>query len=92
MPGYNRTGPAGNGPMTGRGMGYCNASRPAGNATPMGMGFRRGGRGFRNRFLNAPVQTNTSDDRIAELQNRIEDLQQELSAIREQHENSDHQR
>ena len=28
MPGYNRTGPMGNGPMTGRGMGFCNSTDP----------------------------------------------------------------
>ena len=39
MPGGDRTGPAGYGPMTGRGFGYC-----AGSPTP---GFTRGwGRGF----------------------------------------------
>ena len=27
MPGYNRRGPRGEGPMTGRGMGYCNSDR-----------------------------------------------------------------
>lgn len=54
MPGGNRTGPLGQGPLTGKGMGYC-----AGSATPgfmslgSGFGFRRGfgfrsgiGRGF----------------------------------------------
>lgn len=96
MPGYDRTGPTGQGSMTGRGMGYCNASRPAGNARPLGMGFRRGcgggGRGFRNRFFNAPVQVATQDNRIAELQACIEDLQGELTAIRQQNENSDNQR
>ena len=96
MPGYDRTGPAGQGPMTGRGMGYCNASRPAGIARLFGMGFRRGcgggGRGFRNRFFNAPVQAGTQDDRIAELQASIEGLQQELTAIRQQNENSNNQR
>ena len=50
MPGGDRTGPAGMGPMTGRRAGYC-----VGNATPgtmnagfgrgMGLGFRGGRRG-----------------------------------------------
>ena len=53
MPGGDRTGPVGLGPMTGRGAGFC-----AGYATPgymnagpgMGRGFGGGGRGRRNRF------------------------------------------
>ena len=96
MPGYDRTGPAGQGAMTGRGMGYCNASRGAGNAGPLGMGCRRGwgggGRGFRNRFFNAPVQAAGQEDRISQLQDRITDLQDELTLLRQQNENSDNQR
>lgn len=56
MPGGDRTGPLGMGPMTGRGAGYC-----AGYSAPgymnsvggggLGLGFGRGGgRGRRNRF------------------------------------------
>jgi len=59
MPGGDRTGPLGMGPMTGRGAGYC-----AGNANPgymnagagfggrrfFGRGFRGGGRGWRNMY------------------------------------------
>ncbi len=93
---YDRTGPTGQGPMTGRGMGYCNASRPTGNAVPLGMGFRRGrgggGRGFRNRFFIAPNQAMGQEDRISQLQARITDLQDELTLLRQQNENSDNQR
>ena len=97
MPGYDRSGPVGQGPMTGRGMGYCNADRPGNAARPLGLGLRRGwgcggGRGFRNRFFNVPVTESAQDDRIAQLQARIEDLQDELTAMRQPHENSDHQR
>lgn len=44
MPGYNRTGPLGEGAMTGLGRGLCNTDGPA-----YGQGFRgrRLGRGFR---------------------------------------------
>ncbi|GAI76978.1 unnamed protein product [marine sediment metagenome] len=42
MPGYDRTGPSGYGPLTGRGLGPCGK----------GLAFRRGfGRGFGWRFL-----------------------------------------
>ncbi len=53
MPGGDRTGPMGTGPMTGRGAGYCAGYDAAGsaNAAPgrcMGFGHQRGfaGRGF----------------------------------------------
>lgn len=54
MPGGDRTGPMGMGPMTGRGAGYC-----GGAAVPgfMNVGWGRGGfgrgggRGWRNRFF-----------------------------------------
>ena len=54
MPFGDRTGPAGTGPMTGRGAGYCGGNAFPGNVTsPRGGGFwggRGGGRGWRNRF------------------------------------------
>jgi len=66
MPGGDRTGPAGFGPMTGRGAGYCTGFPVPGYANPVGgrfgMGFRRGfgsgfgrgaGRGFRRGFFPA---------------------------------------
>ena len=50
MPGFDRTGPQGAGPMTGGARGYCNpATRAtaAGVNTPRGAGYGRGyGRGF----------------------------------------------
>lgn len=50
MPGGDRTGPGGFGPMTGRGMGYCSGYPYPGFMNPEpGFGFSRGlgmGRGF----------------------------------------------
>jgi len=53
MPGGDRTGPGGMGPMTGRAAGYCTGNTVPGYMNPSGgrgMGFRRGfqggGRGF----------------------------------------------
>lgn len=50
MPGYNGTGPAGMGPMTGRGAGYCTGYGVSGYNDPaFGRGFGRsfgGGRGW----------------------------------------------
>jgi hypothetical protein len=61
MPRGDGTGPAGAGPMTGRGAGFCTGLRPSGYAHPaaafgFGLGFRRGrgsrgtGFGWRNMF------------------------------------------
>lgn len=59
MPGRDRTGPMGMGPMTGRGMGYCAGVGAPGYANPapgFGRGFGRGrggwgsGRGWRNQY------------------------------------------
>ena len=55
MPGGDRTGPMGMGPMTGRAAGYCTGNPVPGFVnTPGGGGFGgrggRGGRGRRNRF------------------------------------------
>ena len=46
LPGGDRTGPAGRGPMTGRGLGYCSGYPTPGYTRGPGMGFGRGwGRG-----------------------------------------------
>ncbi len=59
MPGFNGTGPAGMGSMTGRGQGFCNPSRTAYGSTPIlrpgyrSYGYEQGfdqGRGFRGGF------------------------------------------
>jgi len=57
MPGGDRTGPMGMGPMTGRAAGYCvgnqvpgYTSTPGGAGRGFGGGGGRGGRGRRNRF------------------------------------------
>ncbi|MBN2421731.1 DUF5320 domain-containing protein [Candidatus Woesearchaeota archaeon] len=59
MPGFDRTGPHGEGPMTGGGFGYCTGNVQPGTRTfSRGGGFGRRtpgtggrGRGYRNRFL-----------------------------------------
>jgi hypothetical protein len=64
MPRGDRTGPAGMGPMTGRGMGYCAGYSAPGYATPapgFGLGWGRGrgwwgsgGRGWRHGYYATP--------------------------------------
>lgn len=55
MPGGDRTGPLGMGPMTGRGTGFCADFAMPGFMNPwgaygMGFGRGRGGRGFRRMY------------------------------------------
>ncbi len=46
MPGFNGSGPLGQGPMTGRGLGRCTGAVPPGAVPPGGFGLGMG-RGFR---------------------------------------------
>jgi hypothetical protein len=52
MPGFDRTGPGGTGPMTGGGRGFCGDPGRAGGRLAGGRAFfgRCGGRGWRNVF------------------------------------------
>lgn len=91
MPGRNKTGPQGQGPLTGRGMGNCssNESSPNENFAGTGRGFLSGfgrGRGFgnqgggmRRRFLGQGWNANVSDD--ASMKNEIDSLKNEISQL-----------
>lgn len=61
MPFGDRTGPMGNGPMTGRAVGYCAGYTTPGNMNPgFGRGFARGmgrGRGFGRGYWRFGFQT-----------------------------------
>ena len=94
MPGRDRTGPSGFGPMTGRRMGFC-ADNDNINYSNRGLGCRRGnrgglrfgggyGQGFRYgtenmSILNTP---NVSEKTIIENEMRI--LKDQLSSLEEQ--------
>ncbi|MDI3544356.1 MAG: hypothetical protein PWQ28_637 [Candidatus Woesearchaeota archaeon] len=82
MPNMDGTGPMGEGPMTGRGLGRCSSRRYAGNGRiGFGRGFGRGlGWGFRG-YRNAPLDIETEkkeleaekkliEERLAELEKR----------------------
>lgn len=92
MPGFDRTGPLGYGPMTGRGMGPCGAGYGRGAGRGFGRGMARGsGRGFRRA---APVQDYgyapygygyepTREQVIADLRAEKEAIMDELKQIDE---------
>ncbi len=81
MPFGDGTGPLGQGPMTGRGLGYCGGYgapgrfRGYGRGFGMGRGFGRGmGRGFGFRWFDAPMSYNEK----TALLNRVKFLEEEL--------------
>ncbi|QWC00100.1 DUF5320 domain-containing protein [Mycoplasmatota bacterium] len=72
MPRRNETGPMGNGPMTGRGMGPCNQ-----NQAFYGRGLRRGlGRGFG--YYNAPMTKEDLEEEKSLLKQRLDEIEKEL--------------
>ncbi len=89
MPGGDRTGPAGYGPMTGRGFGFCaGANRPrygAGFRTRSGFARRRGfSRGIGRGFWNNPLPSQTEKELLLEQKNFLQD---QLDNIAKQLEN-----
>ncbi len=96
MPGYDRSGPMGQGPMTGRGMGRCNDNKSVGQARPGFYGYRRGGgRGFgRNarrgfgpgfgfgRAVNDTEAAYDNVDRKKVLEDQQAFLEDELAAVK----------
>ncbi len=88
MPGRNKTGPLGQGPLTGRGAGFCgrNAGMPGqGNGPGCGLGFGRG-RGFgmgsrwnREEFPGeAPAMPGTEVQEMRSLRQEIKELKETL--------------
>ena len=77
MPGGDRTGPTGQGPMTGRGMGPCGRGRGFGRGP--GMGF---GRGFGWR-RSADVQPLTKDEEKRLLEEEKQEIEKRLKEIGE---------
>ncbi len=99
MPGGDRTGPTGTGPMTGRRQGFCVGNDTAGAYYGRGFGFRRGaGRNFRHGYVGryghrndtVPVFTNDKEEEkrylereIGVLKDRLSFLENKLSEIKD---------
>ncbi|MFW6301852.1 MAG: DUF5320 domain-containing protein, partial [Bacillota bacterium] len=88
MPGGDRTGPVGAGPMTGRGAGYCNGFNRPGSFRPgagMGRGrrnmnFSAGRPGFR--YSEESYSGDLDKDReIAELKNQLQNIESKLDQL-----------
>ncbi|MBL7107083.1 MAG: DUF5320 domain-containing protein [Phycisphaerae bacterium] len=90
MPGGDRTGPAGMGPMTGRGVGFCAGYTAPGYANPVGgrgygMGFGRGrgmGRGFGWSGATGPYPANVSFEPTVTAAQEVEGLKQQAEFLR----------
>ncbi|MFA7128300.1 MAG: DUF5320 domain-containing protein [Sphaerochaeta sp.] len=78
MPGRNGTGPLGQGPMTGRRMGFC-----AGNTQPfIGNGWNRGcifGRGWRFSAPSVEINTEILQSQKAALEEQLKAIDDQLS-------------
>lgn len=67
MPGFDRTGPRGMGPMTGRGMGPCKRGRAY-------------GRGLGRGFYSAPL---SKEEEKAQLETEKKDIEKRLKELEE---------
>lgn len=81
MPRGNRTGPAGAGPMSGRGAGFCAGFNTVGFQTADGSFGRGCGRGFEmcNRFAQ-PVQPAQTTE-LSELKEQMARIEKRLEGI-----------
>ena len=98
MPGGDRTGPYGEGPLTGKRMGNCagndhpgvfrqpgNWGRGAGRRFGGGMGYGRGfGRGFRHGFGEYPDSMGPGVSDKTMIENEIRVLKDQLSTLEDQ--------
>ncbi len=100
MPGGDRTGPMGAGPMTGRGAGYCGGQNAPGYAQPgnrLGLAFRRGFGGGRRGWCHRYYATGfpgwrrsgyytapSQEQNLAWLDQEAERLKEQLDFISQQ--------
>jgi hypothetical protein len=83
MPGQDRTGPLGQGPMTGRGLGQCGQglNRGFGRQCRRGFGFMRG-RGYReNITLSKEEEKKILEAELIEIEKEKEEIEQKLKEI-----------
>lgn len=91
MPGGDRTGPIGAGPMTGRGRGACAGFSSPGYGNP---GFGGGGRGWRHRFwatgvpgwaagATPPMAPPALREQRTALEDQVKTLESQLQTLKE---------
>lgn len=78
MPGFDGTGPMGQGPGTGRGMGYCGAGMRLGRNS-------RGGYGFgRRRFISPKNELNALEEEEKMIEDELAAIKEEKAALKDQ--------
>lgn len=89
MPGGDRTGPNGQGPKTGRGLGFCTGNTQPGYSQPKRLGLRRGygqgynqGRGLRGRFIQRQDIEISNEDEANNLRQQLTILETEIDHIK----------
>ena len=86
MPGFDQTGPLGQGPMTGGAFGPCSSGDAPDGALRRGLGGGRGrgwGRGLRRRpFLRGATATGIAPSEAGGLQVEVQSLSAEVAALR----------
>jgi Family of unknown function (DUF5320) len=97
MPGFDRRGPMGSGPITGRGMGMCNPQfadrtegRKPGFGNQPGLGMRRGnnrgyggGFGFRGGSRQTFQAKENQADELSNVRNEVRSLKNTLGRLEE---------
>ena len=84
MPGRDKTGPSGFGPMTGRRMGLCTGNNTS-FSSRFGSGFRRGyGFGIRGYYGDEYSGSNLNVSEKTIIENEIRVLKDQLSSLEEQ--------
>lgn len=78
MPARDKTGPLGEGPKTGRGLGPCVRGNSAKSLSGKGIGFRRG---FRGRNLGADKEKQFLKEELKLLEEDIKEIKQRLKEI-----------
>jgi len=97
MPGFDGTGPRGEGSMTGGRRGYCAVPNPrvpyGGRGVGVGRGAFGGGRGFRNRFYAIgqpglavdpePLRNVTPPDSNKEILSKLDNIDERINKLEE---------
>jgi len=88
MPGYDKTGPLGDGPMSGWGRGTCGSNRSGWTAMGRGFGgnfgFRRGMRAGYGRRIGMRALGSETEGGQSDLKSQIDDLRRSLTDIEQQ--------
>lgn len=95
MPGFNKRGPEGMGPMTGGGRGFCNSSnrsfsgrgsgrgRGLGNSRGAGMGGRAGFENSGFDYANKGQEENALRSQVSTLKDELEAIEKRLQTMKD---------